>query len=292
MNIKPDNYICIQGWMITELGLKNSELMIYALIYGFSQDGHGRFRGKLAYLMEWTQASKQTVFNAINSLIGRGLIVKEEIPQLNGQRGVEYYATPLDTADELMADAAPEAHEEAAAAADGGLNIRPGVQKLDRPSPKIRPTQSKNWTDPVQKLDPDKYNNNYNNTHSDTQSINQSDDGLDGLIDGIKAQIEYDVLVDEYDADMLDSVVLLIADVKATTKPTVRIGGEDKPAAIVKSAFDKLTAQGVMQALDGLMEYASANTIANPRALLAAFLYNASHALTGTYCKGLLNGAT
>ena len=35
--IKNENYVLIQGWMINELKLKGNELLIYALIYGFSQ---------------------------------------------------------------------------------------------------------------------------------------------------------------------------------------------------------------------------------------------------------------
>ena len=32
-----DNYINIQGWMRTDLDLKGNELLVYAIIYGFSQ---------------------------------------------------------------------------------------------------------------------------------------------------------------------------------------------------------------------------------------------------------------
>lgn len=35
--VKNENYLVIQGWMITELKLKGNELLIYAIIYGFSR---------------------------------------------------------------------------------------------------------------------------------------------------------------------------------------------------------------------------------------------------------------
>lgn len=282
--IRNENYVNIQGWMITELGLKNAELMIYALIYGFSQDGQGRFRGKLAYLMEWTQASKQTVLNAISSLVGRGLIVKAEIPQLNGQRGVEYYAMPLEDAAPQMAEGAPEELPKPAEDPDdGGLKIRPEVQKLDHDGLKIRPPRSKNLTDTVQKLDP--YNNIYNNNYiySDNQSIYQS---MDGSMERIREQIEYDVLSDAYDGDLLDAVVQVMAEVEATQTPTVRIGAEDKPAAIVRSVFGKLTADDVARTLDDLRDYAATNEVANPRALLTTFLYNSRLGATKQICRG------
>ena len=76
--IKPNNFINIQGWMVTELGLKGNELIIYAIIAGFSQDGESNFHGSLSYLSEWTNTSKQTVINCLISLQDKGLIIKNE----------------------------------------------------------------------------------------------------------------------------------------------------------------------------------------------------------------------
>ena len=44
------NYIAIADWMVTELNLSARELLIYAIIYGFSQDGGSSFSGSLSYL--------------------------------------------------------------------------------------------------------------------------------------------------------------------------------------------------------------------------------------------------
>lgn len=63
--IKKDSYLCLQGWMITDLKLKGTELHIYAIIYGFSQDGVSSFAGTLSYLMQWCNASKNTVLKAL-----------------------------------------------------------------------------------------------------------------------------------------------------------------------------------------------------------------------------------
>lgn len=148
-NVKSENYISIQGWMISELGLKNAELLIYAIIYGFSQDGYGRFRGKLAYLMDWTQASKPTVLKALDALQERGLIVKVEVPQSNGQRGVEYYAAPRSLGDQA------DAENGSSSALDGGKDSLPGVKKFDHDGKEILPGRLKNFTGAVKKFDPD-----------------------------------------------------------------------------------------------------------------------------------------
>lgn len=91
-NVREDNYVVIQGWMLSELGLKGNELMIYAIIYGYSQDGQNRFTGGLQYLADWTNSTKQSVIKCIKSLVDKGFIGKEE-KYINGVKFCEYYST-------------------------------------------------------------------------------------------------------------------------------------------------------------------------------------------------------
>lgn len=88
-HIKKTNYVVITGEMITELGLKGNELLIYALINGFCQDEESQFYGSLAYLMEFTSLSKQGVINTLNSLMRKGLIEKNQT-EINGVRFNSY----------------------------------------------------------------------------------------------------------------------------------------------------------------------------------------------------------
>lgn len=76
--IKRDNFITIQGWMLTDLGLKGSELLIYACIYGFSQDRGSRYTGSAQYLADWTNTTKKSVFQVLKNLTERGLIIRDE----------------------------------------------------------------------------------------------------------------------------------------------------------------------------------------------------------------------
>jgi len=91
MNIKNDNYIHISGWMINELDLKGNELLVYALIHGFCQDGKSIFKGSLNYIMSWLNISKPTCITTIQNLIDKGLIVKTVIYNKNSVAGCEYY---------------------------------------------------------------------------------------------------------------------------------------------------------------------------------------------------------
>lgn len=73
-----DNYIVIQGWMRNELNLKGNELMVYALIYGFSQDNESMFDGSISYIADWIGSTKQTVHNTLKSLCDKRLLIKKE----------------------------------------------------------------------------------------------------------------------------------------------------------------------------------------------------------------------
>jgi len=75
--MRNDGYINIQGWMINELELSGNELFIYALIYGFSQDGKTKYRGSISYIQNALKISNRSVIDNINKLIEKGLITKE-----------------------------------------------------------------------------------------------------------------------------------------------------------------------------------------------------------------------
>ena len=84
-----ENYITIQGWMRNEFDLKGNELLVYALIYGFSQDGESKYTGSVGYIADWIGSSRQTVHNVLRSLTDKGLIYKDE-QVLNGVKFCQY----------------------------------------------------------------------------------------------------------------------------------------------------------------------------------------------------------
>ena len=75
--------------MITKLKLKGNELLVFALIHGFSQDGESRFKGSLRYLIEWTGLDKSTVIKLLKQLVDKQYINKFEYEK-NKVRYCEY----------------------------------------------------------------------------------------------------------------------------------------------------------------------------------------------------------
>lgn len=77
--IKDENYYQISGFMINRLGLKGVALNVYAIIYGFSQDGESEYTGGLQYLCDFCGGvSKPTVIHALKELSKAGFIIRRE----------------------------------------------------------------------------------------------------------------------------------------------------------------------------------------------------------------------
>ncbi len=94
--IKDGNFIVVQSFMVKDLKLKGNELIVYAIIYGFSQDGENRFTGSLQYICDWTNSTKQGIMKTLKSLVEKGLVEKTEVYK-NGVKFVEYHVTEFTT---------------------------------------------------------------------------------------------------------------------------------------------------------------------------------------------------
>ena len=110
------------GWYFTilqemrEMGLKGNELIVFAVINGFSQNGNGSFHGSLAALQEMCGiASRQTITDILKSLVDKGFINKTEVT-LNGVKNISYSACPKN--------------------GQGVQKMDKGVQELDKGCPK------------------------------------------------------------------------------------------------------------------------------------------------------------
>lgn len=89
MTVQSENYITIQGWMVTELKLSGNDLLVYAIIYGYSQDGQSCFYGSRQYLADWCNCTVRGIQKNLSNLIELGLI--ETVDQQSGY-AVKYKA--------------------------------------------------------------------------------------------------------------------------------------------------------------------------------------------------------
>lgn len=125
--VKDDNFFLVSGWMVNRLGLKGTALHLFAIIYGFSQDGEGSFSGSLQYLCDFTNATKKTVITALKDLTEKGYLTKTE-NYINGLKFNTYKITP----------GVENLHR-------GSVEITPGVVKnLHRGGEEITPNNKDN----------------------------------------------------------------------------------------------------------------------------------------------------
>ena len=76
--IKPNSYVKVHRFMVYDLKLKGIQLLIYAIIYGFSQAQGKECSPSLKYFQQWTNSSHQGVINAVKALIDKGYIKKDK----------------------------------------------------------------------------------------------------------------------------------------------------------------------------------------------------------------------
>ncbi|MDR2661840.1 MAG: helix-turn-helix domain-containing protein [Treponema sp.] len=109
--------------MVNKLGLSGNDLLVYAVIYGFSQDEKSVFKGSLSYLADCLNISRRAVVDILNRLVKKGMIIKKEYTK-NGQKYCEY-RTPKD---QNPQNGPPGGGEDSAPG--GGEDSAPGVVKI------------------------------------------------------------------------------------------------------------------------------------------------------------------
>ena len=84
--VNDNHFLTIEGWMRTRLGLSGNELIVFAVVYQFSQGNAGRYIGGLAFLADWCGCHIDTARRAVRNLEEQGFI----LPLRGEVNGVPY----------------------------------------------------------------------------------------------------------------------------------------------------------------------------------------------------------
>lgn len=133
-------FITVQDWMVKNFNLKGNELLAYALIYGFSQDGESEFKGSISYISEWLNTSKSTTMRILKKLIEMGVIKKRTVT-INGMIINNYTAVMPEEYEKSQNDT-------------GGVKITPGVSKCEEGGIKMTGGRYQNDTKTGVKMTP------------------------------------------------------------------------------------------------------------------------------------------
>lgn len=222
----------------------------------------------MATICKITGMSRPRATRTINSLVSKGIVKKQrrgltkpnlytiaDYPSMWSAEGVEERRQLLDTeipytSDQLISEL-----------------VRRGVLTEEAVTDKkIEPQSAATDSDPNGRLSIFSTINNITNKNKERQEYTMK---------YLQELYEYDVLVQrqEYGTDELDSVLDIIYDALNTTKDTIRINGEEKPAAVVQSKLLKLDATDIEYAIQKFRSVT--DRIKNPRAYMLTILYGA-----------------
>lgn len=158
------------------------------------------------------------------------------------------------------------------------------VKSSEKPKPRLRETRSADFG----KSDASYIKSNHTDFSYTDPSIYPSPPcGTAGSTDRseqireIRYNAEYDSLCRQYSSEDVDEVVELIADVLCSTRPTLRIGGEDLPISQVRERFERLDREHLEYVFDCLRH--NTTEVRNIRAYLLTTLYNAPVTISNYY---------
>ena len=160
----------------------------------------------------------------------------------------------------------------------------PDVDNPDMENPHLENPHGEN---PAQLNTNQVITNERNNSLRNYQSINL--DGMDRMDEReqyrelIRDNLEIDIRSQDrhYDLDRVNEIVEIMLDAVCSTRPTIRINGEDMPQPVVKSRFLKLDSGHIDYVLQAMNDCPS--DIRNIRAYLLTALYNASLTIDNYY---------
>lgn len=114
-----------------------------------------------------------------------------------------------------------------------------------------------------------------NNINKNNIKKEKSQESEKYTIDQIHQLFEYDIMVQDYPLRQkeIDSIMSILYTAMNTTKSTIRIAGEDKPAMVVIGKLMKLHKESIMYAIKQFSE--QTERIKNPTAYMLTILYNA-----------------
>ena len=94
--MKNENYFQVQYWMINELKLKGNELMLFAIIHGFTKSRKGKYHGSQRFISEALKISRLTAGRTINKLLDKDFIIRTSESHYVSNINESYYVDNID----------------------------------------------------------------------------------------------------------------------------------------------------------------------------------------------------
>lgn len=188
-----ERFIIVRDWMIGDLGLSGFDLLIYALIHGYSQANAGSYHGSFEETAGWVGCTRRTAISSLRHLSEAGLIESVNYTDENGWKRVTYTAN------------------------ERGSEKNSPVKKLHQSSEKITPEGSEIFSKPpyINSISKD-----INNTNPNACAREDEDDSVEGQerttsrklsveerieVEQVKLKESLAKFADQYPQEMLDN---------------------------------------------------------------------------------------
>lgn len=243
------NYIVIQPWMFSNLKLSGNEAIVFAIVYGFSQDGKSWYRGGSYYIEQTTPFTQRTAKTHLWTLEKMGIIEMQK-ETVNGVERNIYRATP-GVEEMIFPDRKPTREQ----TDDPGKNFTrenfsPVKNTSENPG-KIF-TQTREKFSRKKSIEKSIGKSIYQRNAPKRDGLMDSETVVDETRERFREQLELDTLALRYDPGELEELEDAIVDMYTCPEPYQQIGQQLQSTKAVRQMLDKLTSQHIEYIMESL----------------------------------------
>lgn len=243
------NYIVIQPWMFSNLKLSGNEAIVFAIVYGFSQDGKSWYRGGSYYIEQTTPFTQRTAKTHLWTLEKMGIIEMQK-ETVNGVERNIYRATP-GVEEMIFPDRKPTREQ----TDDPGKNFTrenfsPVKNTSENPG-KIF-TQTREKFSRKKSIEKSIGKSIYQRKAPKRDGLMDSETDFEETRERFREQLELDTLALRYDPGELEELEDAIVDMYTCPESYQQIGQQLQSTKAVRQMLDKLTSQHIEYIMESL----------------------------------------
>lgn len=268
------NYIVIQPWMFSNLKLSGNGAIVFAIVYGFSQDGKSWYRGGSYYIEQTTPFTQRTAKTHLWTLEKMGIIEMQK-ETVNGVERNIYRATP-GVEEMIFPDRKPTRGQ----TDDPGKNFTrenfsPVKNTSENPG-KIF-TQTREKFSRKKSIEKSIGKSIYQREAPKRDGLMDSETVVDETRERFQEQLELDDLAPRYDPAALEELLSLIVEMYCCPNEIQYIGKMPQTSVSVRKLLDRLTGRHIEYIMDNMAK--TTTDVKNIRAYLQTTILRAATTL-------------
>jgi len=267
---KNKNYTVMSNVHLRDQNLSLKAKGLLSLLLSLPDDWHYSIRG----LAKISKESPDGISSGLKELEKAGYLTRRQIRGEHGRMGqTEYIIYEM-----------PRAPCEDSPCTENPVTAKPDTAAPGTETP---------CTESAAQINTDKTNKDRSNTEMNNNRFTSYQEAAevtademrkerDAYRDLIRENISYDVLItDHLDQADIDEIIEIMLDAVCSTKPFITVGGEQRPAEVVKARLLKLDCEHIRYVLSCMRE--NTTRVRNIKQYLLAVLYNAPVTISNYY---------